>query len=218
VSSPNDAVPGRQVFLSAPLAKDLRISGTPTISLRVRVSQPNTELSARLVDYGTAPRIAYRAQGEGVRTLASESCFGASTAADDSCYHDTAKNVVTSDAGVLTRGWVDAAHRDSLTRPAPLQPGRWYTVTWRLRAHDTVLPAGRVLGLVLTASDTEFTLPASTGATIDVDLGRSRLNLPVSLRPGDTALPEVAVAPRVTAVAPEATRERQSGDRWSTFR
>jgi X-Pro dipeptidyl-peptidase len=91
-------------------------------------------------------------------------------------------------------------------------------VTWRLRAHDTVLPAGRVLGLVLTASDTEFTLPTTTGATIDVDLGRSRLNLPVSLRPGDTALPAVAVAPRVTATAPEATRARPAADRWPTFR
>ena len=83
--------------------------------------------------------------------------------------------MVTSDLGVLTRGWVDAAHRDSLTRPTPLRPGRWYTVTWRLHAHDAVLPAGRVLGLVLTVSDAEFTLPTTTGATVDVDLGRSRL-------------------------------------------
>jgi X-Pro dipeptidyl-peptidase len=220
VSSPNTAVAGRQVFLSAPLTHDLRISGTPTISLRVRVDKPGTELTARLVDYGSAPRINYRAQGEGIRNLATESCWGASTVDDDACYLDTRKNVVTSDVGVMTRGWVDAAHRDSLTRPTPLRPGRWYTVTWRLHAHDAVLPAGRVLGLVLTASDAEFTEPSTTGATIDVDLGRSRLNLPVSLRPGDTVLPDVATAPRVTAVAPEPASATTADERtrWSTFR
>jgi X-Pro dipeptidyl-peptidase len=214
VSDPNTAVPGRQVFLSAPLPRDVRISGTPTISLRVKVSQPNTELSARLVDYGTAPRINYRGPEEGIRTLETESCWGASTAADDACYFDTEKDVVTTDLGVLTRGWVDAAHRDSLTRPQPLTPGRWYTVTWRLHAYDTVLPAGRVLGLVLTLSDAEFTLPTNTGATVDVDLGRSRLNLPVSLRPGDTVLPDIAAAPRIAAQAPAATAPKSAADRW----
>ena len=48
-------------------------------------------------------------------------------------------------------------------------------------AHDTVLPAGRVLGLVLTVSDAQYTVPTTTGATVEVDLGRSRLGLPVSL-------------------------------------
>jgi X-Pro dipeptidyl-peptidase len=216
VSSPNEAMPGRQVFLSAPLREDLRISGTATVSLRVRVDRPNTELTARLVDYGTAPRIAYRSQGEGIRTLDTESCWGESTVDDDSCYHDTEKNVATTDAGVLTRGWVDAAHRDSLTRPSQLRPGRWYTVRWRLHAHDTVLPAGRVLGLVLTVSDAEFTQPTSTGATVDVDLGHSRLNLPVSLRPGATALPDVAVAPRVEADTRAAKQAAE--DRWSSLR
>jgi predicted acyl esterase len=218
VSSPNDAVPGRQVFLSAPLPKDLRISGTPTVSLRVKVSQSNTELSARLVDYGSAPRIAYRAQGEGIRTLSTESCWGESTTDDDACYFDTAKNVTTSDLGVLTRGWLDAAHRTSLTHPSPLRPGKWYTVTWRLHAYDTVLPAGRVLGLVLTLSDAEFTLPSSPGATVDVDLGSSRLNLPVSLRPGDTVLPDIAAAPHITAKAPALASAAGRGDRWPSFR
>jgi X-Pro dipeptidyl-peptidase len=218
VSSPNESVPGRQVFLSAPLRHDLRISGTATISLRVKVSQPDTELSARLVDYGTAERINYRAQGEGIRNLTTESCYGESTAADDACYLDTQKNVVTSDLGVMTRGWVDAAHRDSLTRPTPLKPGRWYTVTWTLHAHDTVLPAGRVLGLVLTLSDAEFTLPTNTGATVDVDLGRSSLRLPVSVRPGDTVLPDVTSAPQLDAVAPPVPSDRSAGDRWGTFR
>jgi X-Pro dipeptidyl-peptidase len=81
-----------------------------------------------------------------------------------------------------------------------------------------VLPAGRVLGLVLTLSDSEFTVPTSTGATVDVDLGRSRLDLPMSLRPGDTALPDVAAAPRVAATAAPAVAGEPAARRWSTFR
>jgi X-Pro dipeptidyl-peptidase len=206
IATPNTAVAGRQVFLSAPLPRDLRISGTTTISLRVKVDKPTTELSARLVDYGTATRINYQAGGEGIRTLTTESCYGASTPADDACYRDTAKNVVTSDAAVMTRGWVDAAHRDSLTSPTPLLPDRWYTVNFDLMAHDAVLPAGRVLGLVLTVSDAQYTLPTTTGATVQVDLGRSRLGLPVSLAPGATALAETTVAPRVAVTAVPETR------------
>jgi len=220
VANPNTATAGRQVFLSAPLRQDLRISGTPTVTMRIKVDKPTTELSARLVDYGTASRINYLAQGEGIRTLTTESCWGASTAADDSCYRDTAKNVVTADAAVMSRGWADAAHHDSLSTQQPLRPGRWYTVTWRLRAHDAVLPAGRVLGLVLTLSDTEFTTPSTTGATVSVDLSRSRLTLPVSLLPGATALPEVTVAPTIAVAEPQVadvpTSDREY--RWENFK
>jgi predicted acyl esterase len=218
VSNPNTAVAGRRVFLSAPLPTDLRISGTTTVSLRVRVDRPNTELSARLVDYGTATRINYLSRGEGITTLTNETCWGATSPADDPCYRETVKNVVTADLGVLARGWVDAAHRDSVTSPSPLEPGRWYTVTWRLRAHDAVIPAGRVLGLVLSVSDTEFTLPFTTGATVDIDLGRSRLNLPVSLRPGDTALPDITTAPQLDAQAPTPEVAPAMEDRWTNFR
>jgi X-Pro dipeptidyl-peptidase len=219
VSNPNTAVAGRQVFLSAPLPTDLRISGTATISLRIKVNQPNTELSARLVDYGRAERINYLAGGEGIRTLNTESCFGATSPGDDPCYRDTVKNTVTADFGIMTRGWLDAAHRDSLTKPSPLVPGKWYTVDWTLHAHDAVLPAGRVLGLVITLSDNGYTIPFNPGATVDVDLGGSRLWLPVSFRPGSTDLPDATLAPQVsTTLAPEPTDAVNPADRWTTFR
>jgi len=212
IANPNTAVAGRQVFLSAPLEKDLRVSGTATVTLRVKVDRPTTELSARLVDYGDATRINYLGSGEGVRRLTTESCYGVSIPADDACYFDTAKNVITAPAAVMTRGWADAAHHRSLAYQTPLRPDRWYTVTFDLNAHDTVLPAGRVLGLVLTLSDTQYTEPQTTGATVQVDLGRSRLGLPVSLLPGATALPSVTVAPPVAAPAPEVAARESDRD------
>ncbi|MCM4078584.1 Xaa-Pro dipeptidyl-peptidase [Paractinoplanes hotanensis] len=205
VANPAGAVPGRVAFLSGPLAQGVRISGAPSVSLRVQVDRPTTELTARLVDYGTATRVNYQARGEGITTLTTESCWGASTTADDACYRDTAENVVTSDHAVLARGWQDAAHRVSLRFVTPLQPGRWYTVTVPMQATDQRIAAGHVLGLILQASDDEYSTPQSTGATIRLDLRGSSLRLPLVGRlpaPAATA-PSVSTAPSANRSAPQ---------------
>ncbi|MEH1167698.1 Xaa-Pro dipeptidyl-peptidase [Micromonospora sp. CPCC 205539] len=198
VAEPSTATPGRLVFLSGALTAPVRISGSPSVRLRVRVDRPTTELTARLVDYGTAERINY-GSSEGVRTLGTESCWGASTPADDACYRDTEEITEVTDHAVLTRGWLDAAHHRSLRFSTPLRPDRWYTVTVPLNAYDAVLPAGHVLGLVLGQSDPEFTETDDRNATVRVDLGRSELTLPLAGRAG---LPPVAAVPPVVTVPP----------------
>ncbi|HWS34983.1 MAG TPA: Xaa-Pro dipeptidyl-peptidase, partial [Actinoplanes sp.] len=147
VTAPNSVVPGRVAFLSAPLTEGVRVSGTPSVTLRVKVDKPTTELTARLVDYGTASRVNYGGRGSGITTLTTESCWGGSTALDDACYRDTAEDVVTSDLAVIARGWQDAAHHVSLRFTTPLRPGRWYPVTVPLQATDQHIAAGHVLGL-----------------------------------------------------------------------
>jgi X-Pro dipeptidyl-peptidase len=197
VSDPNAAKDGRLVFLSGKLPRDMRISGTPTVTLRVRVDKPTTEVTARLVDYGAASRVDYLSAGEGVHTLPTESCWGDAVPADDACYHDVAENVVTSDLAVLTRGWADAAHYQSLTQRTPLDPTRWYSLRVPLQSYDAVIPTGHVLGLVITGSDRYRTSPSSTGATVDVDVARSVVTLPVA---GAAELPlSVPLPPRVHA-------------------
>ncbi|SCF16110.1 dipeptidyl-peptidase IV Serine peptidase. MEROPS family S15 [Micromonospora coriariae] len=208
VAEPNTATSGRLVFLSGALAAPVRISGSPSVRLRVRVDRPTTELTARLVDYGTAERIRYDSS-EGVRTLSTESCWGASTAADDACYRDTEEITAVSDHAVLTRGWLDAAHHRSLRFRTPLRPDRWYTVTVPLNAYDAVLPAGHVLGLVLGQSDPEFTETDDRDATVRVDLGRSELILPLTGRAG---LPTVDVAPRVVTAPADPSAARTTRD------
>jgi X-Pro dipeptidyl-peptidase len=152
------------------------------VTLRIRADQPTTPITARLVEYGAASRYA------GIRRTSTSTCWGASTTVDDSCYFEVRKFTSNSDHGVVGRGWIDAAHRSSLTRPTPLVPGRWTTVTVPLRPQDLVVPKGRVLGLAVTLSDTEWTTPNDTGATVDVDLAHSRLVLP--------AIGGTVVAPR----------------------
>ncbi|WP_369174183.1 CocE/NonD family hydrolase [Streptomyces sp. R28] len=196
-ADPNRPVAGRAVFLSRPLARDMRLSGNPSVTLRVKVDRPTTELTARLVDYGTAARVNTVYPAEGLRTLDTRSCWGASTQADSACYLDSAQDVVTSDRGILTRGWQDAAHRVSLRFRVPLRPDRWYTIKVPMQATDQIVRAGHVLGLVLQQSDLEYTTPATTGATVRLDLSGSSLSLPVV---GNARLPRPgAEAPRVEA-------------------
>jgi X-Pro dipeptidyl-peptidase len=194
VTDPNTARDGRLAFLSAPLTGPLHISGSPSLRLRVRVDRPTTELTARLVDYGTASRINYFSS-EGVRTLATESCWGPATATDDACYRDTAENVATTDHAVITRGWQDAAHYRTLRATTPLQPGRWYDIDVPISATDAILPAGHTLGLILTQSDPEFDNAEDHDATVKIDLGGSALSLPVT---GRVSLPAITTAPTVT--------------------
>ena len=107
-------------------------------------------------------------------------CQGASTDYDDSCYYTVEKQTEETDHGIVSRGWIDAAHSKSLSDPTPLTPGKWTTITVPLRAQDEIIPQGRVLGLAVTLSDPEWTTPNDTGATIDIDLAGSKLNLPVT--------------------------------------
>lgn len=181
VARPTTAVAGRAVFESGPLARDLRLAGSPSVTLRLQVDAPTTELSARLVDYGVQRRIDGESAGEGISThLGRQTCWGQSTAEDNGCYYVTTNDHITSGVDILTRGWLDAAHHVSLSRTTPLVPGRWYDVTVPIDATDAVVRAGHRLALVLTLSDEDYTSPSSTGATVVVDPADSRLDLPVT--------------------------------------
>jgi X-Pro dipeptidyl-peptidase len=174
VADPNEVISGRQMFLSAPLPTPIRISGTPSVTLKLKSDSTTTPVTARLIEYGEAARYS------GVRTTDDSTCEGASVDFDDSCYFTVDELTEQTDHGIVSRGWIDAAHSKSLSKPTPLTPGKWTTVNVPLRAQDDVIPKGRVLGLAVTLSDTEWTSPNETGATIDIDLAGSKLNLPVT--------------------------------------
>ncbi|TCN30562.1 X-Pro dipeptidyl-peptidase [Kribbella orskensis] len=194
VATPSDVIAGRQMFLSAPLPAAIRVSGTPTVTLRIKADSPTTPITARLVEYGQAERYS------GVRRTGVETCVAPQSQYDDACYFTVQKLTEDSDHGIVSRGWIDAAHSASLSKPQPLTPGTWTTVTVPLRAQDQVIPKGRVLGLAVTLSDTEWTTPNDTGASIDIDLANSRLNLPMTV--GKVAAPTKAEPIEVRITTP----------------
>jgi X-Pro dipeptidyl-peptidase len=194
VATPSEVIAGRQMFLSAPLPAAIRVSGTPTVTLRIKADSPTTPITARLVEYGPAERYS------GVRRTGVETCVAPQSEYDDACYFTVQKLMEESDHGIVSRGWIDAAHSSSLSKPKPLTPGQWSTVTVPLRAQDQVIPKGRVLGLAVTLSDTEWTTPNDTGASIDIDLANSKLNLPMTV--GKIAAPTKAEPIQVRITTP----------------
>jgi X-Pro dipeptidyl-peptidase len=180
VSDPTTAQPYRLAYTTAPLKQDVRLSGTPTVSLRIKSDHPAANLGALLVDYGTDTRVNYLGSGSGVRTLTTEDCNGESTATDDACYRQVVTDTATSDVNVVTRGFLDAQNRTSLSHSSPLAPGKSYSVRWQTLPQDYRFKAGHRLALVLfgTDGDVQYDEPG-TGAGVTVDLSGSKVTLPV---------------------------------------
>ena len=82
-------------------------------------------------------------------------------------------------ATILTRGWADPRNAASLSREHTLHPRQPVTSRINLMPKDTVVPAGSRLALMVTSSDNEFTVRPAAGTTVDVDLARTQLELPV---------------------------------------
>jgi len=91
-------------------------------------------------------------------------------------------------ANLITRGWADPQNHASLTkggnydsrvRGVPLEPGRFYTLTFDLQPDDQIVPAGTRIGLMIFSSDRDFTLWPRPGTELTIDLDGTSLRLPV---------------------------------------
>lgn len=80
---------------------------------------------------------------------------------------------------VITRGWADPQNHRSLREGEPLEPGRFYDVTFELQPDDQVVPAGARIGLLVFSSDQDFTLLPAPGTELTIDLDGTSLELPV---------------------------------------
>ncbi len=180
VSDPTTAQPFRLAYTTPPLKQDLRLSGTPSVTLKFASNQPAADLGALLVDYGTDTRVNYLGAGSGVRTLATEDCHGESTAADDACYRQVVTDTATSDVNVVTRGFLDAQNRTSLSHRSPLTPGKSYTVHWPTLPQDYHFKPGHRLAVILFGVDGDVQFDEdATGAAVSVDLAGTKVSLPV---------------------------------------
>ncbi len=93
-------------------------------------------------------------------------------------------------SSLVTRGILNLAHRDSHEHPAPLEPGRPYTVTIELDATAYVFEPGHRIRLDLAPADFPSSWPPPLPGTISLAREGSRLVLPVL-----EGLPPVAEEP-----------------------
>jgi X-Pro dipeptidyl-peptidase len=88
------------------------------------------------------------------------------------------KNAKITD-NIITRGWADPQNYRSLRESEPLQPGRFYELSFDLQPDDQVIPKGQQIGLMIFSSDKDFTLHPDPGTRLTVDLDGTRLTLPI---------------------------------------
>lgn len=170
----------RLIFLTPELTEDVRMSGIPEINLQAMVDKEDTNLSVRIVDYGTDERIHHRSREEGIQTLDDVvTCWGESSPQDSACYKET--ELVTHEAPyeIVTHGWLDAQNYESLEHSEPLEPGRSYRFTWETLPEDYVFKEGHRIGIIVTGSDRNYIMTDSNRATIEIALGESFIQLPV---------------------------------------
>ncbi|MFI1252940.1 Xaa-Pro dipeptidyl-peptidase [Streptomyces netropsis] len=173
------ATPDKAGFITKPLTRDLRLSGSSRVSLTVTPSTTSAHLSAVLVDLGPATVRDYAAAGEGIRTLTDRTCWGSTGTGDSACYKRTEANTAQVAHTVFSRGWADLGHHADLTQRRPLTPGKPYTITLDLAASDHVVPAGHRLALIVAGTDRGLLQPASTTPRLTVDLRSTTARLPL---------------------------------------
>ncbi|MDG9708721.1 Xaa-Pro dipeptidyl-peptidase [Streptomyces sp. DH10] len=165
-------------FVTRPLTRGLRLSGSSEVTVTATPSTPTAHLSAVLVDIGPATIRDYADAGEGITTLTGRTCWGASTAGDSSCFKETKAKTADVDYTIVSRGWADLGNHASDLTGAPLTPGKRYTITLDLAATDHVVPKGHRLALIVAGTDKGLIDPPADKPKLTVDLSRTSARVP----------------------------------------
>ncbi|MFF5563542.1 Xaa-Pro dipeptidyl-peptidase [Streptomyces sp. NPDC012623] len=173
------STPAKNGFITRPLSRDLRLSGSGKVTVTATPSTTSAHLTAVLVDLGPDTIRDYGASGEGITTLTERTCWGPSTTADSSCYRETAARTTDVAHTVFSRGWADLGTYADPDKGRPLTPGTPYTLTIDLAASDHVVPAGHRLALIIGGTDSGLIDPPSTTPTLTLDLARTAAKLPL---------------------------------------
>ncbi|WP_409060827.1 Xaa-Pro dipeptidyl-peptidase [Streptomyces sp. SYP-A7185] len=171
--------PSKAGFISRPLGRDLRLSGSSRVTVTATPTTRTAHLSAVLVDLGPATIRDYASSGEGITTLLERTCWGASTAGDSSCFKETAPKTADVDHTVFSRGWADLGNWADPHKGRPLTPGKAHTITLDLAASDHVVPKGHRLALIVAGTDKDLIDPPADTPTLTVDLARTSATLPL---------------------------------------
>ncbi|TDD37342.1 CocE/NonD family hydrolase [Nonomuraea terrae] len=184
VGDPSEARPGRLVYVTPPLTEELRLSGTPSLDVRMSTNATGSLLSAMVVDYGEGTSVTVA--GKEPLELVQEPCQPEDLVNLTGCATPMEVTEAITPQRVLAWGHVNVQNMPDLRRSDELTPGKKYQVRWNTLPTEHVIPAGHRIGLVLTGNynaDPGQVRPArdqvSVGSEITIDLHGSKLSLPV---------------------------------------
>lgn len=91
---------------------------------------------------------------------------------------DKGRRTVITD-NIITRGWADPQNRNDLRNSSPLAPDEYVTLTFELQPDDQIVRKGQQIGLMIFSSDKDYTLHPAPGTEVTVDLGATKITIPV---------------------------------------
>jgi X-Pro dipeptidyl-peptidase len=80
---------------------------------------------------------------------------------------------------VISRGWIDPENRTSPAVTESIATGKSYKLTFDFQPKDSVIAAGRRLGLMIISSDRDYTIRPAPGTQLTMNLRESKLRLPI---------------------------------------
>jgi X-Pro dipeptidyl-peptidase len=80
---------------------------------------------------------------------------------------------------VISRGWIDPENRRSPAITESIATGKSYKLTFDFQPKDSVLAAGRRLGVMIISSDRDYTIRPAPGTELTMALRESQLRLPI---------------------------------------
>jgi X-Pro dipeptidyl-peptidase len=175
----DSSTPAKAGFVTKPLGRELRLSGSSKVTVTATPSTTSAHLSAVLVDLGPDTIRDYAAAGEGITTLTERTCWGAVTQGDSPCFKETKARTAAVGYTVFSRGWADLGNYASDAKGRPLTPGTPYTITLDLHASDHIVPAGHRLALIVAGTDRDLIDPPASTPTLTLDLARTSAKLPI---------------------------------------
>jgi X-Pro dipeptidyl-peptidase len=80
---------------------------------------------------------------------------------------------------VISRGWIDPENQHSPALTEPLTVGKYYKYTFDFQPKDSVIAAGRRLGVMIISSDRDYTIRPAPGTQLTMALRESQVRLPI---------------------------------------
>jgi predicted acyl esterase len=85
----------------------------------------------------------------------------------------------TGNATVISRGWIDPENRHDPAVTEAVRTGKSYKLRFDFQPKDSVIAAGRRLGVMILSSDRDYTVRPAPGTELTMDLKKSQPTLPI---------------------------------------
>jgi X-Pro dipeptidyl-peptidase len=217
INTPEGQQNDRRVFLSPPLTKDVRLSGTAVLNLRAALGLKHSNLSAVVAEIGPSTQTA-RSPGDGVQNTTTRTCWGATSTdnnacptlgqqctttgigVDNACYLEVSKRIGPVTNWRVTRGTLDSRQRNSYwyadATAGEVVPGEFNDYTIPLQPTEHIFKAGNRISIVVTANlygasvsqSQQLGLPLANSPAQPITIDTRRSKISLPIQGGSVAM------------------------------